>query len=81
MPDLTIFIDVTPDVALKRLVLRDKTDRLDLEEEDFHNNVYKGYQEVVKMYPDRVKVINGNQTLEEVVRDCTNEVLKYLGVK
>ena len=33
------------------------------------------------MYPDRVKVINGNQTLEEVVRDCTNEVLKYLGVK
>ncbi len=81
MPDLTIFIDVTPDVALKRLSLRDKSDRLDLEEEEFHNNVYRGYQEVVKMYPDRVKVINGNQTLEEVVRDCTNAVLNYLGVK
>ena len=35
MPDLTIFIDVTPDVALKRLVLRDKTDRLDLEEVEY----------------------------------------------
>ena len=81
MPDLTIFIDVTPDVALKRLSLRDKSDRLDLEEKNFHNNVYKGYQEVVKMYPDRVKVINGNQTLEEVVRDCKNAVLEYLGVK
>ncbi len=80
LPELTIFIDVTPDVALKRLSLRDKSDRLDLETEEFHNNVYKGYQEVVKRYPDRVKVINGNQPLEDVVRDCKKAVLDYLGL-
>ena len=79
LPDLTIFIDVKPEVALKRLSLRDKSDRLDLETIDFHNNVYNGYQEVLKLYPDRIKVINGNQSLENVVNDCKKAILEYIG--
>ncbi|MCR5349832.1 MAG: dTMP kinase [Acholeplasmatales bacterium] len=79
LPDLTIFIDVKPEVALKRLTLRDKSDRLDLETIDFHNNVYNGYQEVLKLYPDRIKVINGNQPLEDVVNDCKKAILEYIG--
>ncbi|MBQ3252928.1 MAG: dTMP kinase [Acholeplasmatales bacterium] len=78
LPGLTIFIDVTPDVALKRLSLRDKSDRLDLEKEDFHNKVYQGYQEVLRMYPDRVVRIDGNQSLDKVTSDCIEAVLKYL---
>lgn len=78
LPDLTIFIDVTPDVALKRLEGRNKTDRLDLETKDFHNKVYEGYHEVLKMYPDRVLRIDGNKSLEEVTNDCINAVLRYL---
>ena len=80
LPDLTIFIDVKPEVALKRLSLRDKTDRLDLETIEFHNNVYNGYQEAVKLYPDRIKVVNGNQSLEDVINDCKKIILEYLGV-
>jgi len=80
LPGLTIFIDVKPEIALKRLTLRDKSDRLDLETIDFHNNVYKGYQEVLKLYPDRIKVINGNQPLDGVIKDCKKAVLDYLGV-
>lgn len=79
LPGLTIFIDVTPDVALKRLSLRDKSDRLDLETQDFHNKVYQGYQEVLKMYPDRIVRIDGNQSLEDVTSDCLDVVLKYIG--
>lgn len=78
LPDLTIFIDVTPDVALKRLEGRNKTDRLDLETKDFHNKVYEGYYEVLKMYPDRVLRIDGNKSLEEVTNDCITAVLNYL---
>ena len=80
LPDLTIFIDVKPEVALKRLSLRDKTDRLDLETIDFHNKVYDGYLEAVKLYPNRIKVINGNQPLEDVINDCKKVILNYLGV-
>lgn len=80
LPELTIFIDVTPDVALKRLSQRhEKQDRLDLEEMDFHKRVYEGYHEVLKMYPDRVKRIDGNQSLEAVTKDCIDAILEYLG--
>ena len=81
LPDLTIFIDVTPDVALKRLSGRDKQDRLDLEEMDFHKRVYEGYHKVMEMYPDRVVRIDGNKSLEEVTKDCINKVLDYLKLK
>jgi dTMP kinase len=57
---------------------RDKTDRLDLEKNDFHQRVYEGYHEVMKMYPKRVVRIDGNQSLEDVVNDCINVVLNYL---
>lgn len=81
LPDLTIFIDVTPDVALERLSNRsEKIDRLDLEGKAFHQHVYEGYQAVLKMYPDRIKRIDGNQSLEAVTNDCINAVLNYLGV-
>lgn len=78
LPDLTIFIDVTPDVALKRLSGRDKADRLDLEAIDFHQKVYDGYHKVLEMYPNRIVRIDGNQSLEDVTRDCIKVVLDYL---
>ena len=78
LPGLTIFIDVLPEVALKRLNGRDKTDRLDLEAQGFHSRVYEGYQQVLKMYPDRIKRIDGNNSLEQVTEDCLQAVLMYL---
>lgn len=81
MPELTIFIDVTPKVALKRMgnVDRDgKCDRLDQENQKFHEMVYKGYHEVLKMYPDRIVKVDGNKPLDEVVNECINIVLKYI---
>ena len=79
LPDVTFFIDVTPDVALKRLSNRNKSDRLDLETMKFHEDVYKGYLEVCKMYPERVLRIDGNRSLEEIIDDCISKVLKIIG--
>lgn len=78
LPDLTLFIDVTPDVALKRLTNRNKTDRLDLESETFHQRVYEGYQEVLKLYPDRVVRVDGNQDLDKLCKDCMNIILNFI---
>ena len=80
LPDLTIFIDVTPDVALKRLSGREKADRLDLEAMDFHQKVYEGYHKVLEMYPDRIVRIDGNKPLEEVTKDCIKAILDYLKI-
>lgn len=79
LPDLTLFIDVKPEIALKRLSNRDKTDRLDLESIQFHERVYQGYLEVLKMYPNRVVRIDGNQGLEQVMDDCISKVFDFIG--
>lgn len=79
LPDLTIFIDVKPEVALERLKIRNKSDRLDREGIKFHNAVYEGYLEVCKMYPKRIIKIDGNRDLESICKDCIAKVLECIG--
>ncbi len=71
LPDLTIFIDVPPEEGLKRVFQNHRNaDRLDLENGTFHERVYKGYQEIIKKFPKRIKVVNGDRPLNEVVDDA-----------
>lgn len=79
LPDLTLFIDVKPEIALKRLANRNKSDRLDLENLEFHQNVYDGYDQVCRMYPDRIKRIDGNRPLDVIVEECISIVLEFIG--
>jgi dTMP kinase len=75
MPKVTFFIDVTPEVGLSRLKGRSgKIDRLDKECIDFHQKVYDGYIKLCEMYPDRVKRIDGNRD----VLDIVNEILDII---
>lgn len=79
MPDLTIFIDVKPEIALKRLENRSgKVDRLDQEGMDFHKLVYEGYLEVQKMFKDRIVSVDGSKDLGEVIADCQKLVGDFL---
>ena len=78
LPKVTYFFDVRPEVGLARIVGRDKIDRLDLEGFDFHQKVYDGYKEVCKLYPERIKVINGERPIELIIDDVYNDIKKYL---
>lgn len=78
LPKVTYFFDVRPEVGLARIKGREKIDRLDLETLDFHQKVYEGYKEVCKLYPERVKPINGERCIEEIIEDIYNDIKKYL---
>lgn len=70
MPDLTIFIDVPPEVGLNRIKDNNRSvDRLDLEKMNFHNLVHEGYLKVYERFPNRIVRIDGNKPLEEVYED------------
>ena len=63
-PDLTFVFDVDSEIAQQRV---GKTkDRLEKEGLEFHKKVRFGYLELAKLYPERIKVINANLSIEEV---------------
>lgn len=69
MPDATIFLKVDAEVGLARIASRQNKDRLDEEGETFHRLVAKGYEQVITMYPERIKVVNAEQDVESVYKD------------
>jgi len=80
LPTLTIFIDVRPEVGLKRVFKTPnrEVNRLDLEKFEFHKMIYDGYLSLIKKYPDRIKRINGEQTIEKVSQDVIKLIETYL---
>ncbi len=79
MPDLTIFIDVSPEVTIPRITKnRDELDRLESLDISFFMDVYNAYREVASTFRDRIKVVDGNQPLEILIEDCINLVKDFL---
>lgn len=68
-PDVTVFIDLTPEAAFQRKRGVDQNDRMELAGMEFHKRVYEGYKAIAASEPDRIACINGNQTVEEIFED------------
>lgn len=78
LPELTIFIDVPPELGLKRVFSNTrKVDRLDLETLEFHELVYEGYMLIAKKYDNRFKIVDGTNPVEQVVKD-TLKIIKTI---
>jgi dTMP kinase len=60
LPDLTIYLTVTPQVGIKRKSAQKELDRLERENLGFHEKVYQGYQKVVEMFPTESLPSTGN---------------------
>lgn len=80
MPDVTIFIDVPPEIGLKRVFDNQgrKVDRLDLEPIEFHQKVYEGYMELAKRFDERFVIIDGTNAVETVIEDTIQVLKSYL---
>ncbi len=74
LPDVTIFIDLTPEAAFARKKGADADDRLEQAGLAFHKRVYQGYKTLAANEPKRFVCIDGNQTPQAIF----NDVLKAL---
>ena len=74
-PDVTVFIDLTPEEAFLRKHGADENDRLEQAGMEFHKRVYEGYKAVARSYPKRVVCVNGRQTPQEIFADVL-QILK-----
>lgn len=75
-PDLTILLDVDPEIGLSR---QHKRDRLDSEPLAFHQMVRTGFLEESRMEPERWVVVDASNPLDEVVGRCWSALESRLG--
>ena len=69
-PYKTFLLDLDPKIGFERILSNNReTNRLDDEPMEFHNNIRKYYLELAKQFPERIVVINANQTPEKVLED------------
>ena len=68
-PDLTFFLDLDPEVGLKRIekLRPGQEDRLEQENLTFHKKVYAGFLKVKETYPERFVTVDATQPIDQVV--------------
>lgn len=68
-PDLTLFFDIEPAMANERMKIRNENEmnRLDLEQESFHEKVYEGYQVLISEHSERIKVVDARKSVNDVL--------------
>ncbi|WP_027093356.1 dTMP kinase [Cohnella thermotolerans] len=67
-PDLTIYLDLEPEIGLKRIRANEarEVNRLDVEGLAFHRRVREGYLLVAERYPERIVKIDASEKAEAV---------------
>ncbi len=77
MPDVTYFLDIDYQTGLERINQgRTALDRLELEDNQFHRDVYEGYQEVLAYFRQRMVIIDGTKPIEENAQWVVDDILK-----
>lgn len=82
VPNMTLFLDVEPPVGLMRTrnavkenAKQGEVDRIEAERLDFHERVRQGFLTLAKRYPERIHVIDANQS-EDVVFKQAKQLLE-----
>jgi dTMP kinase len=73
-PDLTLYFDVSPDVARARAGAARAPDRFEQEKAGFHARVRAGYLRRVQEHPQRIRLIDAKRAAPEV-SDTVREIL------
>lgn len=83
VPDVTIYLDIDPQLGLarRRSNSADEWNRLDAEAMEFHNRVREGYLSIARSEKDRFRVIDGSKSINEVAYDIRTVLEPELRVR
>ena len=77
MPDVTFLLKLKPGIGGDRIKNRPK-DRIELEAFEFHNAVYKGYEQLENDYPDRIISIDATRSIDEIEQEIREHVKRIV---
>jgi dTMP kinase len=78
-PDLTIFLELSPELGLERACLRGKKDRIEDESMSFFKNVHASYHQHLKRFR-HVQIIDASQSLDTVQSTIINTLEQYMNI-
>ena len=76
LPDLTLYIRVTPEQGLSRMSGR--KGRTKFEKAGYLRKVARNYDTLAETEPQRIRVVDGSGALDGVVEKCLAEIRKIL---
>ncbi len=84
-PDLTIILDIEPEVGMRRSFAKAETMevkelRFESRQMEFHQNLRRGFLEIAAREPERCVVINADADIETVHRQIVRIIEERLGV-
>jgi dTMP kinase len=77
-PDITILLDVDPEIGLRRKAEADRTRFEASFDLDFHRRVRAGFLELAAAEPDRFRVVDSGRPIEAVFPEVLETVLAIL---
>ena len=78
-PDLTILIDMDPELGHRRAKARNtKEERFEDFGVDLQRRMRGGFLQLAKEFPDRIRIVNGNQSVEDLSEDIYGVVQETL---
>ncbi len=77
-PDLTILLDASAAVGLKRVTSRGAKDRIEVEGAAFFDRVRQTYLKLARQEPNRFTVIDADQPLEAIKKQLKNSTQQLL---
>lgn len=78
MPDLTIFLFVSQEVAIQRKKAQKELDRLEAEDMDFHRRVNQGFYDLAQAYAYPKLMVNTDEGCEAVQAEIWQTVKDYI---
>lgn len=78
-PDLTLLFDVSTETAQNRV--GNEKDRMESAGIEFHKKVRNGYLELQKQHPERIKIVNANNSIAEVFENTKKLVTDLIQEK
>ncbi len=75
IPNLTILLDLEPEIGLSRVT---DSNRLDKEPAHFHDAVRVGFFCEASLDENRWRIVDASQPLEAVIHECLNHILARL---
>lgn len=73
VPDLTFLMKLDPRIGKKRIKKEDQ-DRIEMEAAEFHERVFRGYEELELQFPDRIVGVDAGRDVECI----SEEILTHL---